>query len=1783
MYIRMCCRELSVAITTGKTPLNTLDSTVQAIRITWDALPPVGLVVNLLVNYSAVEGDSISNVDFVFPFLPTSLSLLKSTYEAALTAALPPLPAGFYTLSFQLTGIDADSYDIVYPSSGRTITVIDTSGDGYQPSAPYMTSCVHTNDGTHIQVYFDSPTDRVGAEVATPFPCDSLFTFDGASDSICQWQDTSTVQIYVYESSTGEYPLAVDSFITLAPDVLRAACDGESDVDDEALAAICAQWNTTDTHTIVVKAPADPISPSVAISAPTTISECDAFVLDLSGSRGSGSRAWETILISVVISMSGGINSGDGDSSMSNISDLNYFYNNTYNYDPPTPVPLGLFHYDPTHGAKYVIEVVLCNFLGVCSDTILHTLTVNNTIAPVLSLVGSRTRNMLRYQPLSLLSTAYVSSCDNTKSTKELSYTWHIEQDGVAMTELISSAPVKQPYSFKLPPFSLSIQSVYTVQLSVRYAVSGLSSTAVIIYVGVGDVIAVIKGGSVVTLRVGDSYDLDASASYDADVTAPTGPGSIGSTLTGSLTGSQAGLEFSWTCFRTIPLDPLACGVIFSINDTRPDVAHITSVDDTDPDTDPDPEYSASTSLITVTVTDPSSSRIDNAQVEVSVAPATSPFIVVRTSSLRVAAHHKLKLYGEVQLFVEGLVTWSVDDASISAHLDDIALTGSASSVQLAGLHLVNLVLPPGILPYKALTFTLSSGDAKSSLMVTVVGPPLPGKLTVSPTEGNEFQDKFQFSTSSWSASDSSVLPLTYVFSYVSPSDQSLNMTISARSELSYTSTFLPSGSQRYGHQLTCQVLVYNALDARAGLTRLVTVHPQFMGWSDFEMFIADKVDSAGKETILPPTIEVVGGAANIMNAVNCSLAPDSACTVLHRSACASSDHTCGTCVQGYIGEEGDSNYRCYMPTPTLPTANTTATSCTNQDDCTNAPGNENGLFDCVDSICALPQKECALGCWGHGECSMERISTGGAIASCLLGDYTCHAKCICGDGYGGSTCALTTEELTAKSRTRQNIVISLSSTVGSSEELTSEDAILLLVALVSAAGSHGDELTLEACAHLMRLIDVCVTGASASENAVPFEYMDPLLSVLDTCMSINGGTNSSSSRAADAIINIMDMYNNLVTGDMTLGEEAQVTVAQSFRTKNIALAGDISGAVILSPLTAGEAYQGQQASSVQIGENFGSSSSSIDIDSDNDGAIDDSVVHTVMMTMIAAKAQAASSASSSYNSKLSNSMRVQYYSTSSSSSGSVVSMKIVLQNNEALDYSDFDVPSYQANFTTYCSSKMPVPSVFNKTCPSGYVLFHTCNGLTTVLKSTCPDRHLRPICAVGGSNGGHTDCSVVGYSAHSTTCQCTVTLSDEGIRFLKGSDSVGMQVDVVSEYIFDDFAENLLSADDVTLQDLKGSMLVLGMFGLLWGVGLASMMILTTSGVTKKFKRVSDIPNAGAKRGTVGGRRTNAGGRDSYKKYILSYIDRMLPVVFHDPTWSWATLTNEVVAHHRYITMLCARGVGARKKRLLTGLQMLTIQTMVMFLVAIFLDMQSPADDGTCQAHVSKKACIAAKSVLDQSQSLCVWVGGSEVMGYEGTEEYACIYSEYTLSIRAVMWVCIIMAVCQAPINIMIDFLFDEVITAPSVDEYKEIKKSSGGHKKRGHLGAAMRRASSVLVSGLVKIKNSQKNKLLEWLAPQDDDGKRTKFFAGQSLRNLPDNILDMHKLIVVSLEDLNLVVSGGDERQAMVIQRGSKASKDDSMSSNLYDYEYLVTKIKQQRKQFDPDSRRTFDNRWR
>lgn len=294
----------------------------------------------------------------------------------------------------------------------------------------------------------------------------------------------------------------------------------------------------------------------------------------------------------------------------------------------------------------------------------------------------------------------------------------------------------------------------------------------------------------------------------------------------------------------------------------------------------------------------------------------------------------------------------------------------------------------------RALSFQLrvctlvgSAPCSSSSLLLDKNPPPHGGTLSVYPPLGDALATQFQFSASNWvdSASD---LPLQYSFGYYVVEGWPL-VVVKSLDAVAIASAFVGPGAAANYFRVTCVVVVKDTMGAAANATDAVVVSPTAsvpaalstvatstslsLAASDYSAFYATV--SAGLQTV---------------NYADCSASPP--CAGRNRLACMGTMGTCGACLSGFIGREGDSNLPCNSSLASIGAACATHSHCASN--------------LCNRQVCVDREKECVNDCSGRGECVFQN-SYGQRIESCLLSDAYCNALCNCSAGFFGKDCSL--------------------------------------------------------------------------------------------------------------------------------------------------------------------------------------------------------------------------------------------------------------------------------------------------------------------------------------------------------------------------------------------------------------------------------------------------------------------------------------------------------------------------------------------------------------------------------------------------------------------------------------------------------------------------------------------------------------------------------------------------------------------------------------------------------
>lgn len=1027
--------------------------------------------------------------------IPESFALDSSvSLDVPMYSSLKAGTTGTYFVNVTFSGAEADNWNAVY-QTGTELTLLSTN---FPQPAPFMLSAVFADDGTSIFVTFSGSTNY--GSLQRSFTCSDLFEFVEISSgnviavpvSRCTWESAATVKLWTGSDAT-LWPESYEVRVVPGNDLISACtppgCNTWPRVDTSS--SVASDYSATIATAIA------PVTPQVSISAPVTIGSCDDVELDISSSSGSGGRRWTSISFSVTST-----------GSAANTSLVQDYLDSTYNGRGTVKVPYEYL----ISGLSYGFSITLCNFFGKCA-MLTHQASKLDTIMPAVKIFGSTLRSgAFRPSSLELKGVAGVASCGgtaslSTNSTQVVTTEWRVLQNNVEQTDLTSQS--SNPTKFKLAPYTLTTGLVYEVQflgmITSDSSAPRISTSSVTVYVEASDLVPVVLGGLNRNLPLEGTLTIDASDSYDLDQD--------------RVTGVAAGLSFSWSCMQ---LEPMSDTCLVSLVGGDGGSLEVYAGDGS----------GETVSLVTMTMKDSAGVRSATKDIQITVLDPLQPVVELDSSTMRQASSGKVSpsasffVQGDVSLLGTGRCVWTVDDESFD--LAEAALVPVSKDISRTGATSLDFVIAPFTLPNGAtLVFTLTctqyasaavyggtSGDdavdysqmddqvGMSSIQVEVNSPPSPGEFAVSPTYGTELRDFFRFASSLWNDDD---IPITYQYSFLSPGGNLA--TVQTRSESASRAVMLPAGNKLLDYELLCVATIFDSLDANTTANSFVYVNET----EDAAAESKDLLDSVSSSDDVDKVFAAVSTTMTVMNTVNCTLAPN--CTLLHRNPCAKKKATCGMCLDGYSGVIGESNAACYDKAQDTESRRRLGTfgrmlpsllssgGCNNDDDCS-------GFETCSSvGLCELQQKSCPGGddetCSGQGVCKFFAYSNSAAGATqerseCFNDDYSCLAECVCNEGYGGSSCESTWEELEQREAARALAVDALMRVFNSSGLGETIDGVTSALLALAEVSQDFTELPYNSTQQLMSLLNMLAANVLDNGFALPYDKIGLFMDVVE-------------------------------------------------------------------------------------------------------------------------------------------------------------------------------------------------------------------------------------------------------------------------------------------------------------------------------------------------------------------------------------------------------------------------------------------------------------------------------------------------------------------------------------------------------------------------------------------------------------------------------------------------------------------------------------------------------------
>jgi hypothetical protein len=671
---------------------------------------------------------------------------------------------------------------------------------------------------------------------------------------------------------------------------------------------------------------------------------------------------------------------------------------------------------------------------------------------------------------------------------------------------------------------------------NISYSVS--SYAEVFVKITSGNLVAIINDGSITrNIRMGDRLLLDSSNSYDEDIK----PDELANTSILTLDK----FDYLWSCIQISPYVNNSCNELFddgifssSMNTPKLILQSWSHKFGSN--------YSAIVSLeIKDKYVKPYASikRSASTNIQISIIGTDAPMVVYLKASTplltKINTFQPLYLIGTVDIpphLSSGYLMWDIDKSSgisinqvalsstnitISPALPNNKSSPTLSSFSTFYLPLNTPYLPTGI----DLTFSLrcymyhqlESNDITYSVAkVTFVmnNPPRVGKFIVYPNRGYALVDYFGFACNNWIDED---LPLTYQFGF--HSSQGNDIVLRSRLQTAIASNIiLPLGDSNAGYYLSCFAQVFDALNGNSTSIVNVIVTPNPDTVTDSSGMISYVEDLVGgilnsnnnynTDNIIANTIDqikqVVAISTYLLNQVNCSLISVDDCKRLNRKACYRTPQTCGPCLNdSLVGLEMDANEKCLL----WEEANS-------------------AFNNLIDDDILQPQKVCPNDCSGHGNCNyMSKLDYNSLAKSCSINEMDCFAYCNCTDGFGGSSCSITRNELETRQSIRENILRTVYVII--EYEDADENSLQSVISFIIAAAQIPEEVSYRS-AEMMLSLASYVFG-NLKDTILNSHTAGELLGVIQTALTTKH----------DVFLNDDEYHNNTTSSSlMSLGDE---------------------------------------------------------------------------------------------------------------------------------------------------------------------------------------------------------------------------------------------------------------------------------------------------------------------------------------------------------------------------------------------------------------------------------------------------------------------------------------------------------------------------------------------------------------------------------------------------------------------------------------------------------------------
>jgi hypothetical protein len=137
------------------------------------------------------------------------------------------------------------------------------------------------------------------------------------------------------------------------------------------------------------------------------------------------------------------------------------------------------------------------------------------------------------------------------------------------------------------------------------------------------------------------------------------------------------------------------------------------------------------------------------------------------------------------------------------------------------------------------------------------------------------------------------------------------------------------------------------------------------------------------------------------------------------------------------------------------------------------------------------------------------------------------------------------------------------------------------------------------------------------------------------------------------------------------------------------------------------------------------------------------------------------------------------------------------------------------------------------------------------------------------------------------------------------------------------------------SLDDVRTTLPVLLLYGIMWLLGLIGV---TVCWCKRRQREAQKQVESSLRKHGIGPLKKFS--THDAQEFLLKYINALCPAVFH-MGGSWDRIAKEMTRHHRYLIPFFQRGEDSENIRMLTTLNILTVQSMLMFVLALLYDFE--------------------------------------------------------------------------------------------------------------------------------------------------------------------------------------------------------------------------------------------------